>query len=734
MIVSEVPSTHGSGMALPRIASLLWRRKLVVLAGVATAVGVALVGYMLTPAQYSSEAILALNVRKLQALPTESVVSPLPQESPVLRTELDIITSRTMAENVLARLDREGFNANGRLVPEAERAASRVEPPVPDSANAATLEDQNRDRIDRLLSDVNVANDGRSYTIYISYRSDNPVYSAAVANAFGEAYLDYQVDVQTSATRRVGDWLGGKIVSLRATLEQSERAAADFREKSGLVKANGMTLQSQQIAALNGELANLRAKLAGTEARLATAIDAANNKAGVALTEVLNSPAILALRTEQSRVERAILEIKQSGATQSAQLPQLNSQLDSLNVQINEGIQQIINSLRSEIEVTHRQQAAVEANLKEIQDSMSTANQALVHADQLDREAAANRAIYESYLTRYKQTIEQDGIASADARMISRAQPASSKSSPRLKSWLLLGIIAGTGLGFLGAFLIEWFDRSIRSPESLETITRLPIIGRIPELTHRERQEVARMVRDGHSSFGRAIADLQAHLLLSSSPKASRAIAITSAGDQEGKTLIVAGLARSLSATGIRTVVVDANFRNPMVAQEFGDQFGPYLEEVIRGRQTLEAAVQHDLASTIDFVASQSCEVPAEYLLGHEQFAKMIAQLKRQYDIVLIDTPALNNGADAIRVSALVDTTIVVVRRDTARTDMVVAAVNRLRADGRKISGIVLNSDRRKGKAGHIDTSLPKIKLASPQVIKKIAGHVKKSRSFTAKA
>ena len=102
------------------------------------------------------------------------------------------------------------------------------------------------------------------------------------------------------------------------------------------------------------------------------------------------------------------------------------------------------------------------------------------------------------------------------------------------------------------------------------------------------------MVTDGNSGFGRAIADLQAQLLLSASTKAARAIAITSAEDQEGKTLITAGLARSLSATGIRTVVVDANFRNPMVAHEFGDQFGPYLEEVIRGRHTLEAAVQRD--------------------------------------------------------------------------------------------------------------------------------------------
>ncbi|MDA4634331.1 hypothetical protein NZA98_25100, partial [Escherichia coli] len=117
----------------------------------------------------------------------------------------------------------------------------------------------------------------------------------------------------------------------------------------------------QQIAALNTELANLRAKLAGAEARLSTAIDASNNKAGVALSEILGSPAIQQLRAEQSRVERSLQEISQSGAIQSVQLPQLNSQLASLKSQIAGEVQQVIDSLRNEINVTHRQQAAVEA-------------------------------------------------------------------------------------------------------------------------------------------------------------------------------------------------------------------------------------------------------------------------------------------------------------------------------------------------------------------------------------
>ena len=104
----------------------------------------------------------------------------------------------------------------------------------PQHEETPPLGDNNRARIDKLLSNVNVVNDGRSYTIYISYQANNPEYSAAVANAFGEAYLDYQIDSKPRPPGACSDWLGGKLISLRATLEHSERAAADFRENQAL--------------------------------------------------------------------------------------------------------------------------------------------------------------------------------------------------------------------------------------------------------------------------------------------------------------------------------------------------------------------------------------------------------------------------------------------------------------------------------------------------------------------
>ncbi len=173
-------------------------------------------------------------MRRVQALPNESAITPLPQDSPVLRSELDIISSRMMARKVIDILQAENV-----VVPTEFRSRTVLS----SASDSVTREREARDvdpvarerqRIDLLLSRLRVNNDGRSYTIFISYRAPDPIYAAKVANAFVTAYLDHQIDVQQSAARRVSEWLGEKLVTLRSNLEDAERAAEDFRQKSRL--------------------------------------------------------------------------------------------------------------------------------------------------------------------------------------------------------------------------------------------------------------------------------------------------------------------------------------------------------------------------------------------------------------------------------------------------------------------------------------------------------------------
>lgn len=473
MIVSGSPA-GSEELAVSRAISVVFERKWLILAFLAAGVFGATVGYLDQAPRYVAEAVLALDVRKFQALPTESVVSPLPQESPVLRTEIDVISSRSMGERVLAQLQKAGVDVARGLGLTGEAAAGSMAATTAEPITHPGVD--RRALLDQLLSGVRVTNDGRSYTIYISFTGTDPEFSAVVANAYAEAYINYQVDVQTTATRRVSDWLGTRLVSLRSELERSERAATAFREKSGIVKSDGTTLLSQQIAGLNTELAKLRAQVAGASARLETALDVSKGERGLALAEVLNSPAIQQLRTEEARLKRSLATISESGAVKNPQIPELKSQLETIQAQVDVEVAQIVESLRNEIEVSKRQQAGLEASLKQLQTEMSAVNEAIVQADQLDREASANRAIYESYLTRYKQTIEQDGIAMAEARIISQAVPSSSRASPNGSAWLLGGIVFGLAGGILAAVLLELRALLSRRADPYERHAGVPVV------------------------------------------------------------------------------------------------------------------------------------------------------------------------------------------------------------------------------------------------------------------
>lgn len=711
MITNTEQSPGPRQDGLSRLAAIVWQHRILFAACLALSATVAAFGYGRAPKRYHAEAVVALDVRKLQALPNESVMSPLPQESPVLRTEIDIIGSRSMAERVYANLN---------LLPAVKDTADKR---VGKNSRlpSGSQPDDKRKAIDEILDHVGVMNDGRSYTIYISYTAKDPVFAATVANAFAEAYIDYQIDLQTTATRRVSEWLGERLVSLQKKLEQSERSAAEFREKEGLVNTGGTSLQAQQLSGLNTELTALQARLAGTKARLATASEVLRTGEGISLTEVLSSPAIQLLRAEEARVIRVIADINQSGARMNPQRPQLESQLASLKSQIGQEVSQIVASLRNEIEVNEKQQQEVTRNLQAGQRAMSDASMATVHAGQLEREANANRSIYETYLARYKQTIEQDGIATAEARIITRAMPGRKPTSPDRILWALGALLAGGMAGTAAALLMNRSNRSVGSIKALQQQTGLAVLGQVPRMRPSEIGAGSgigngaglavgpAMFSGGAADFHCAVADIRTGIQLAQERAEGRSqvIAITSSTAGEGKTFVVASLARALASSGLRVLLIDANLRDPAIGQAFDLDSAFHLAQAITGRLSLNDVIQHDPLSQVDVIPCEHQDAPPDFILGAAAFAALIAEMRTRYDLVLIDCPPAVHEFDLLRIAGLADATAFVVDRDRADTVLLRTAITSLRESGAPVAGLVLNGVRRRRRARLSDSPRP---------------------------
>lgn len=701
MIVSGMP--RDSAFTLAYALSAVGRRKYLLALPTLAGLGFALAGYATTPYSFVSESVVALDVRRV-ALPTDTVVSPLPQDSPVLRTEVDIINSRSMAAKVVARLEREGVVIRDDEQPAISPATLRrfVTSLLQASAHEQTSElpqvvsDEDRIKVDRLLSRLRVSNDGRSYTIFLTFSSSDPIFAAKVSNAYALTYLDHQIDIQRNATRRVSDWLGETLVNLRADLETSEQAAENFRQKAGLIETNGAILQAQRVAALNSELANTRAVFSGLEARLATIKSLSSEHKFPSLAEILGSETIQALRIEQARSERRLRELQDSRALKSAEIASLRSELDSIGRQIGDEVARIVASLTNEISIARQKEASLTDALRDAQEELSEANHAEVTLAQLEREAAANRTIYESYLVRYKQTIEQDGIAAPEAQIISFAEPASRPAKPRLAAWVMFGLGLGGSLGIAALALREATDRRPRVVDTLEHATGVPVIGALPQMGRRERKRVDAIMRDSGTRMGRALAGLRRVLRIDPTRKFSSVIVITSSCAGEGKTTLALGMARSAAAAGIRTVVVDADLRRPGVAKALDLRPGAFVDELLTGERSVDELLHEARGAGFSAVVARSGAARPELLLASPRFRTLINELKLRFDLVLIDAPETSAAPDAMEISAFARRVLFVTRFSTRRMDPVIASIRTLVAWGHGPDGIVLNGvDRR---------------------------------------
>jgi len=304
------------------------------------------------------------------------------------------------------------------------------------------------------VSGLRVNNDGRSYTIFIYYGSRDPVFAARVANAYAASYLDHQIAVQTQATRTASEWLGGRVTELGARLEASEEAVEAYRRKAGLLEANGLTADTQRLAGINVELAAARSQRAGAEARLASARErAVQGLQNASFTEALSAPSIQTLRGKEAELSREIAEIEAAGASMSADLPAQRAQLAAVRKQIDDEVVLVLASLANEVEVARRKEKALEDETAKVEAMISRDSEARLELNKLQREAVANRNIYESFLNRYKQTIEQEGLATPEASLLSSAEVPLEPAGPKLLPMLAFGLAIGAALG---ALLARW--------------------------------------------------------------------------------------------------------------------------------------------------------------------------------------------------------------------------------------------------------------------------------------
>ncbi len=657
---------------------------------------------------YSTSAAVIIDARETNVVDFGSVLSGLAPDSAIVDTEVEIIRSRSIAEKIVARLDlinSPEFNPRltepttfDELKYNLKSALSgifgrRDAPSVPnDEALDARIEMDIV--VDIFLSKTDAYRIGTTYGIAISANSTDPKLAAAIANELADQYLIEQLDAKYEATRRANAWIEDRLAELRDELNDAESIVEAYRAASGLFTSGATTLNEQQMTDLNAQLIVQRADLAERDARLESVREIARRGGSVAASsEALQSPVIADLRRQQAEVNREKADLETRYLPNHPEILRINQEISNIDAEIRNEIQRIVSSLESEVTISRQRLNSLERNLSTMRATLAENNRASVRLRELERNAEASRTTYETYLERYKQIDDQEGLAQADARILSRATIPNGPTFPRVTLNLAIGLILGAMLGVLMIIITDSFNSQISTGEDIETNFKLPFLGNFPQLVGAGRKNPGDyLLNNPMSNYAEALRNLRASLMFADLDSAVRTVAITSSQPDEGKSTLTYGLGRMSAMSGTKTLIVDGDFRRKQLSETAvdGDLEQGFLECLFGECELADAIVKDQRTDLCILPLTADRHTPRD-VFGSKVFDEMLEKLKQEFELIIFDTGPILLMAETRVLASKVDQVVVIARWLKTNRAALKNTLSILSDFGASITGVVLN-------------------------------------------
>ncbi|TKT70460.1 polysaccharide biosynthesis tyrosine autokinase [Afipia massiliensis] len=706
---------------LREMARILRRRWRMVAAAPLSLIVLALMYLTAVSTLYTATSTVLVDPRRANVVDTsQTVLSNFGTDDATIESQALLIQSVAILQRVVDKLkltaDPE-FRPKPGLLDPVRRLFSSSGP-----ASGASPEDAAKARsVEILQRRMKVTRQGTTFLVDISVSSEEPRKSAAIANAIAESYFEEQVRAKYDATKIAASWLNGQIEGLKTRVVASEQAVEDFRAANNLSVAQGVTVNDQQITDLNNKLIAARAQTAEARAKydqVQRLAKSGSDPGGI--NAAITSEMITKLRTQYADIAKNEADLSSKYGTRHPLVANVRAQLKDTQRLIDEEIRRILDSTQHDYDVAKSREASLQQSLDQVRGVSSSSGQALVRLHELQREAEANRTLYESYLARYKETSAQESLEMPDSRVVTKASIPIRPSSP--KSMLILGLalMIGVGGGCIVAFLADYLDGRIKTLEQAESVSGVPALAAVPLIGTRElaarakrgRDELGRYdprtvrllppalqpplmryaIDEPGTFFAEAIRAVRLAIQRTMRIQPLKVVLVTSALDNEGKTTLAANLALSLATLGIKTLLIDGDLRNPQLTRALSPHANAGLMEVATGEVSLDRAILLDRSSGLSILPSpavKDVDVITE-LMFSERIVDILDHLRQHYELIIIDSPPLVPLVDGRALAEISDRIILAMGWDQTPQEVITHTVNLLSPVYDKILGTVL--------------------------------------------
>jgi polysaccharide biosynthesis transport protein len=515
-----------------------------------------------------------------------------------------------------------------------------------------------------------------------------------------EEYLVTQVEAKYEAAQHATEWLSGKIRELRGKVLEAEAKVVEYRSKNDLVDTGPDSSSSpamMQFTQLNTQLALSQAERAEAEARLSQVRSILSAEGGPeTAAKVVDSPLMQSLRDQETELMRRMSDLSSELGERHPLMVNLRAEVQSVHDKIGDEVQRIMQDLQNNVAVARARENQLRTSLAGLQQDASGVDMAEVELRDLTREAESNRLLFETFLNRFREVVEQQELQEADARILSTAEVPTQPAYPNTGLLTMLAFSASTVLGMLLVFVAERWDHGygFRSTDEVQSAIGARALALVPDLSRREMQGTTAedyVLEKPNSAFAEALQRIRTGLFLSDDGHPPKTVLVTSSVPLEGKSAIAAALARQSARSGLKVILIDADMRRPRLHEVMGLSNQNGLSEVLTGRANPEAAIKRDEKSGLDFLPAGVGVVSPPDLFRTSTMKILLEEMAAYYDLVIIDSPPVTAVSDSFTLSGLVDKVLYVIRWEQTPRNVALAGIRQMVEAGADISGVVLS-------------------------------------------
>jgi succinoglycan biosynthesis transport protein ExoP len=690
---------------LVKFWKVIWRAKWNIAALVVIVTMLAVVAVLNLTPQYRATATLVIEDKSAPVLSFQQVVDPSNNTSEYLQTQLGLLQSRGLAERAVRKLDLThhplfdprqqvppSFTVRGLLhtlrvdefIPALRVKEEVVQPTEADILNFVTL---------RLMDNISAMQVGKSQLLAVSVELPDAQLAANVANALAEGFNESQLDANLAVSVSTTNWMNSRLDELRQKLRAAENLLQGYREAQGLVDVDGVaTISANELSETGNRMIDARRQRAEAESqyRQVQTLKHGGIERLASVPAVLGHPLIQQFKGDQARAQAKVDELSARYGDRHPAMIAARSDLTAATASLQAQVDLVVAGIERNYQLAQANENSLSASFDKNKAQIQDISRKEFKLRELQRDVDSSRVLYETFLTRLKETAATSDINSSNARIV---DPAIAPLKPGKPNKSLIIAIAGILAGVIGIGLTLLFDalnNTFKNPEEVESKLNVPVLGIVPLVPKKNRKQIANLFEQNEDGyFCESIRTLRTSLILSALDTPRKVVLITSSVPGEGKSSIANNLAFSLAHIE-RVLLIDADLRQPTMARSFGFPVGqPGLANVIAGTAELSECIR--TVGNVDMLCAGMVPPNPQELLSSVRLTRILEELKGRYERIIIDSPPTQAVSDPMLLANHADAVIYVIRAESTSIPLVQKGISQLLQNNAPLTGMVLN-------------------------------------------